>query len=78
MMKRWANFMLLFEKDPTVLPDAEAGVYSLLSNIRSMTIWGWKESKEIGTNVLWYDPVPGQQKGCIPLSEAGNGRVMAL
>ena len=36
------------------------------------------ESEEIGENVLWYDPVPGQQKGCVPLSEAGNGKVMSL
>ena len=72
------EFYEAFENDPTVLPVADAGVYSLLSNIRSMTIWGWKESEEIGENVLWYDPIPGQQKGCIPLSEAGNGKVMSL
>lgn len=76
--KKMSQFYVAFESDPTVLPDAEAGVYSLLSNIRGMTIWGWKESEEIGENVLWYDPIPGQQKGCIPLSEAGNGKVMSL
>jgi len=76
--KKMRQFYVAFENDPNVLPDAEAGVYSLLANIRSMTIWGWKESEEIGENVLWYDPIPGQQKGCISLSEAGNGKVMAL
>ena len=76
--KKMRQFYVAFENDPNVLPDAEAGVYSLLANIRSMTIWGWKESEEIGENVLWYDPIPGQQKGCIPLSEAGNGKVMSL
>ena len=76
--EKMAEFYIAFDEDPTVRPDMDAGVYSLLSNIRSMTIWGWKTSEEIGENVLWYDPVPGQQKGCVPLSEAGNGKVMSL
>jgi hypothetical protein len=76
--EKMEEFYIAFENDATVLPDAEAGVYSLLTNIRSMTILGWKESEEIGENVLWYDPVPGQQKGCVPLSEVGNGKVMSL
>jgi hypothetical protein len=73
-----SKFYVDFKMNPSVLPDTDAGIYSFLTNIRSMTIWGWKESEEIGENVLWYDPVPGQQKGCIPLSEAGNGKVMSL
>ena len=76
--KKMSEFYVAFKKDPSVLPDSDAGIYSFLTNIRSMTIWGWKESEEIGENVLWYDPIPGQQKGCIPLSEAGNGNVMSL
>jgi hypothetical protein len=76
--EKMGEFDVAYEQDPTAMPDPEAGVYSLLSSIRGMTIWGWKTSEEIGKNVLWYDPVPGQQKGCIPLSEAGNGKVMSL
>jgi hypothetical protein len=76
--EKMGEYYVAFQNDPTVLPDAEAGVYSLLTNIRSMTIRGWKKSEQIGENVLWYDPIPGQQKGCIPLSEAGNGKVMSL
>ena len=72
------EYYAAFEADPSVMPDTDASMYSLLTNIRGMSIWGWKESEEIGKNVLWYDPVPGQQKGCIPLSEAGNGNAMAL
>lgn len=67
-----------YESDKTAAPAKEAAVFGLLSGIRGMTIWAWKSSEQIGKNVLWYDPVPGQQKGCIPLSEAGNGNVMAL
>ena len=72
------EFFTAYQADPTTLPDADAGVYSLLSNVRGMTIWSWKTSQKIGEEVLWYDPVPGQQKGCVSLSEAGNGKVMSL
>ena len=76
--EKMGEFYTAYEADPTTLPDADAGVYSLLSNVRGMTIWGWKTSEKIGEEVLWYDPVPGQQKGCIPVNEAGNGKVMSL
>ena len=57
----------------------EAAAYGLLTTIRGMAMWAWKSSEEIGMNVLWYDPVPGQQIGCINLGEAGNnGKVMSL
>jgi len=75
---KMTEFHSAYETEPSTLPDLDAGVYSLLSNVRSLTIWGWKNSQKIGEEVLWYDPVPGQQKGCIPLSEAGNGKVMSL
>lgn len=58
--------------------DAEASNFHLLSTIRDLSFWAWKNSEEIGENVLWYDPVPGQYQGCIPLSEAGNGKAMSL
>ncbi|GJM30440.1 MAG: hypothetical protein DHS20C17_30750 [Cyclobacteriaceae bacterium] len=41
-------------------------------NLKSMILWGYFTSAEIGKNVLNYDPVPGAYLGCIPLSEVGN------
>ena len=76
--KKMGAFYATYANDPTAQPDVDATMFSLLSNIRGMTMWAWKNSEEIGENVLWYDPIPGQQKGCIPLSEAGNGNAMAL
>ncbi|MEM7186180.1 MAG: gluconate 2-dehydrogenase subunit 3 family protein [Bacteroidota bacterium] len=76
--EKMGEFMAAMAEDPNAVPDEDAGMFSLLSAVRDMTIWGWKSSEEIGKNVLWYDPVPGVQRGCIPLSEAGNGNVMAL
>jgi len=40
--------------------------------IKSLTLWGYFSSEEIGKNALSYDPIPGEYLGCIPLSEVGN------
>lgn len=62
--------------------DSAAGpeqlTYGLLTSIRGQAIWAWKRMEVIGEEVLWYDPVPGVYQGCIPTSEAGNGKVMSL
>lgn len=41
-------------------------------SIKSMTLWAYFSSEEIGKNVLSYDPIPGMYQGCIPLSDVGN------
>lgn len=41
-------------------------------SIKSMALWAYLTSKEVGMNVLSYDPVPQEYKGCIPLSDVGN------
>ena len=37
-----------------------------------LTKQGFFTSKEIGTKVLIYDPIPGEYKGCIPLADVGG------
>lgn len=39
---------------------------------KSLALWGYFSSEEIGKNVLSYDPIPGEYLGCIPLSDVGN------
>jgi hypothetical protein len=41
-------------------------------SLKSMALWGYFSSEEIGKNHLNYDPIPGEYRGCIPLSEVGN------
>lgn len=41
-------------------------------SLKSMLLWAYFSSEEIGKNVLNYDPVPQNYHGCIPLSEVGN------
>ena len=45
--------------------------------MKELTMLGFFTSKPGATQVLQYDAIPGSYKGCIPLSEAGNGRTWA-
>lgn len=45
--------------------------------MKELTMLGFFTSEAGATQVLQYDPVPGAYKGCIPLSEAGNGKTWA-
>ncbi|NKI33025.1 gluconate 2-dehydrogenase subunit 3 family protein [Croceivirga thetidis] len=50
-------------------PQEEIGFYR---SLKSMTLWAYLSSKEIGENVLNYDPIPGAYDGCVPLKEIGR------
>lgn len=80
--KAYQEKMMMFYRsyanDKTVTPDPDAGAHSLLTNVRDMTIWGWKNTEKIGEEVLAYAPIPGQQKGCISLEEATGGKAYSL
>ena len=64
--------------DPEYIMDSDAGAYAYLTSIRNIGIWAWKNSEEIGENVMWYDPIPGQYIPCGPVAELGNGKGMSL
>ncbi|MDT0647313.1 gluconate 2-dehydrogenase subunit 3 family protein [Zunongwangia sp. F260] len=57
---------------------ADAGAFSYLQNVREMGIWAWKTSEEVGENVLWYDPIPGEYISCGPVEELSGGKAMSL
>ncbi len=76
--KSLGEYYQAYQRDKTVKVDADAGAFSLLQNVRGMTIWGWKQSEEIGENVLAYEPIPGQQIGCLPVEEATGGKAYSL
>jgi gluconate 2-dehydrogenase gamma chain len=44
---------------------------------RELTLLGYFTSETGATKVLQYQAVPGSYKGCVPLSEAGEGRTWA-
>jgi len=41
-------------------------------SLKSMAIWAYFTSEEMGKKVLSYDPIPGNYDPCKPLSEVGN------
>lgn len=41
-------------------------------SMKSLAVWGYCTSEEVGRNVLNYDPLPGEYLGCIPLSDVGT------
>jgi hypothetical protein len=41
-------------------------------SMKSMAIWAYFTSEQIGEQVLNYDPIPGVFEPCIPVSEVGN------
>lgn len=73
----WA-YLENLESDPEASVSSDAMANALIHEVRSMTIWTWTQTQEIGEDFLWYDPVPGVYLGCLPTSEAGNGKVMSL
>jgi hypothetical protein len=40
--------------------------------LKSMALMAYFSSEEIGKNLLSYDPIPGENKGCMPISEEFN------
>jgi gluconate 2-dehydrogenase gamma chain len=45
--------------------------------MKELTMLGFFTSQVGATQVLQYEAVPGSYKGCIPVSEAGNGKTWA-
>jgi hypothetical protein len=44
---------------------------SFYRRLKSMALWGYFSSEEIGKNYLSYDPIPGEYRGCMPIDEVG-------
>lgn len=51
---------------------AKPSTLTFYRKLKSLILTGYYTSEEVGKNILSYDPVPGQQLGCIPLSDVGN------
>jgi hypothetical protein len=48
-----------------------------LLSVKELTMLGFFTSEAGATQVLQYQAVPGAYKGCVPVSEAGNGKTWA-
>lgn len=57
--------------------EEEEGNRPFILTMKELTMLGFFTSEPGASQVLQYSPVPGAYKGCIPLSEAGNGKTWA-
>ncbi|MEX0273026.1 MAG: gluconate 2-dehydrogenase subunit 3 family protein [Flavobacteriaceae bacterium] len=72
-----AYHMAIMEGKTASLSDG-AACHAFATNLRGMTIWGYKGSEYIGEEVLAYLPVPGQYIGCGDLQELSGGKAWSL
>ena len=75
---RAGEFYQAFDKDPSATMDTDLACNQLFGQVRGMTVWGWQTSEEIGENVLAYEPIPGQQVGCLSVEDATGGKAYSL
>ncbi|WP_181363996.1 gluconate 2-dehydrogenase subunit 3 family protein [Algibacter marinivivus] len=53
-------------------------LYNFLLSVRRYTLFGYYTSEKVGETILNYDPIPGEQKGCIPLEDVPNSNAWSL
>ena len=58
--------------------ESDVQVLETLIGLRGSTVWAYKTSELVGEDVLVYDPVPGEQIGCMTLEDATGGRAWSL
>lgn len=63
--------------DAAVSVDDSGEDKPFILTMKELTMLGFFTSEVGASQVLQYSPVPGSYKGCVPLSEAGNGKTWA-
>ena len=77
--KSYNDYTEKLNKGEAVKPlSKDINSYIFLDGLRQLSIWGFRNSEYIGEKVLAYDPVPGQQKGCVDLIETTGGKSWAI
>ena len=77
--KSYNDYTKKLNKGEAVKPlSKDINSYIFLDGLRQLSIWGFRNSEYIGEKVLAYDPVPGQQKGCVDLIEATGGKSWSI
>jgi hypothetical protein len=66
------------ENGETLVIPEEGAAQAMINSLRRLAIFSFKNSEVIGETVLAYAPVPGEQKGCVSIEEATDGRAWSL
>ena len=72
------KFMEAAAKGEEAELDAGAASANFASSMRDAAIWSYKNTEEIGENVLAYQSIPGEYIGCGDLEELTGGRAYSL
>ncbi|MFK7934486.1 MAG: gluconate 2-dehydrogenase subunit 3 family protein [Saprospiraceae bacterium] len=76
--EKWSEEVSAAEEENGKMPSEDAVNYSVLESLRSRGIAAFKMTEYIGENVLAYAPIPGEQRGCVDLQEATQGKAWSL
>ena len=76
--KSWNAEVAAAMKKDGAMPSEDAVNFSLLKSLRDRGIFAFKNSQQIGEEVLAYAPIPKEQKGCVNLQEATGGKAWSL
>ncbi len=71
-------YMMAIAEGKEALLDDNVASHAFASNLRNMTIMGYKTSEYIGEKVLNYLPVPGEYVACGDLQELSGGKAWSL
>ncbi|MDA8640350.1 gluconate 2-dehydrogenase subunit 3 family protein [Flavobacteriaceae bacterium] len=74
-LNSWAKAL---ENGEQISVPEEGVVQTMLNSIRDLSVFAFKNSELIGETVLAYRPVPGEQQGCVSVSDATGGRAWSL
>ena len=74
-LNSWAEAL---ENGEQISVPEEGVIQTMLNSIRDLSVFAFKNSELIGETVLAYRPVPGEQQGCISVSDATGGRAWSL
>lgn len=60
-------------------PESELPLATVFAQqLRSLTVVAFRNNEFIGEEVLYYDPIPGRQVGCVDVQTATDGRAYSL
>lgn len=76
--KRWGKTLNAAGDDfSTLAKESPALHYFALQTLRGLAVFAFKINRTIGEEFLHYAPIPGEQRGCVSLSEATGGMLHA-
>lgn len=71
-------FLLAREKGEEGVLDPEMATFAWFNGLRDMAITAYRETEQIGENVLAYKPVPGEYIPCGDLQELTGGKAWSI